>query len=94
MPIPSAELTIITNGQSDLAAIKTRLGNLVTAADALYDLKGGNAIARAACLEHKGGARELLGLVEQYHASLSRALMLIYGTDGEAVVLGGGGGRR
>jgi hypothetical protein len=94
MPIPTAEMTLITSGQSDLAAVKTRLGNLITAADAMYDLKPGNAVARAACLEMKGGARELLGLVEQYHASISRALMIVYGADGEAVVNGGGGGRR
>lgn len=94
MAIPTAEQTIITNSQGDLAAIKTRLGNLITNADALFDLRTGDAPGRNACLAAKGGARELLGLVEQYHARIARDLMISYGADGNAVVLGGGGGRR
>lgn len=94
MPIPAADLAIITGAQSDLAAIKTRMGNLIAASDAMYDLKTGDGIARAACLDAKGGARELLGLVEKYHASLSRQLIQYYGADGATFVAQGGGGRR
>lgn len=94
MPIPTNEMMIITNSQGDLLSIKNRLSNLIASADAMYDLKPGDMVARTACLDAKGGARELLGLVEQYHASLSRALMVSYGVDAGPIILGGGGGRR
>ena len=94
MTIPSAELAIITAGQTNLATIKTALSAMIDQANALYDLKT-DATARNACMDAKGGARELLGLVEQYHAALARSLIAVYGvTDVGPIILGGGGGRR
>lgn len=94
MAIPTAEMNIITGAQSDLATIKTKLDSLISRANSMYDLKTGNAQALSYCLQTRGKARELLGLVEQAHADLGRALIAVYGADGEAVVNGGGGGRR
>jgi hypothetical protein len=108
MPIPTAELNIITGAQADLAAAKTALAtvksmsaSLIARSNAMYDLKAGDWLALTMSLEAKaafrkmnGLAEELLGVVEATHANLGRALVSAYGADGQAIVVQGGGGRR
>ena len=94
MTIPTGENAQILGGQTDLATIKAAFKSLIDRANAMYDLRT-DAPSRNACMDARGGAERLLGMVEEYDAGLSRSMMATYPmSDIGPIITGGGGGRR